>query len=127
MGRQEGAAESEVAVGQLLNDIARRVHKEARNDIQSDLINYLSNQYKVVERSLLESECEPRDNPVYKKALHNLISCYLKIDDAPGSAETHLMTAISLLAGETAWRPDNPEYLDVIEYANGMMALLHQN
>lgn len=99
---------------------------ERQKDIQSELTNYLANQGTVIERSLLEDECKPRDNPVYKKALHNLISCYLKMDDAPCSAETHLMTVISLLAGETTWRPDNQEHLDVIKYANSTMAMLRQ-
>ena len=122
----EDAMYSEVAVGQLIREFNGRCHKAARIDPRCDEVIENAKNSAIIERLLIESKCKPLENTVYQKALDNLISCYLKIDDAPCSAETHLMTAISLLAGETAWRPDNPEYLDVIEYANGMMALLHQ-
>lgn len=117
---------SEVTVGQLIREFNNKCHAAARIDPRSDEVVSNANKSVTVERLLIESKCKPLENPVYKKALHNLISCYLQIDDAPCSAETHLMTVISLLAGETTWRPDDPEYLEVIEYADGMMELLHQ-
>lgn len=123
----EDAVYSEVTVGQLIREFNRRCQAAARIDpCGDDVIENAKNSVKI-EQLLIESKCEPYENPVCKKALINLIACYLKIDDAPCSAETHLMTAISLLSGETAWRPTDEEGLEVIDYANETTTLLHQN
>lgn len=124
MEQQEEAMYSEVTVGQLIREFNRRCHAAARVDPHSDEVVKNAKKSVTIEQLLIESKCEPYENPVYKKALANLIECVLKMDDAPCSAETHLMTAISLLSGETSWRPTDEEGLEVIDYANEMITLL---
>lgn len=123
----EDAMCSEVAVGQLIREFNKRCHAAARIDPRCDEVIENAKNSAMIERLLIESKCKPLENSVYQKALGNLIACYLKIDDAPCSAEAHLMAAIGILSGETPWRPTDEESLEVIDYANETMKLLHQN
>ena len=51
------------------------------------------------------------------RVLKNILAYCLKKDDAPCSAQTHLDTAIAILANESKWIPEDPAAREIVREA----------
>lgn len=89
-------------VRDTIQTTARKIQACDTPEDVANLALMLTGQYKQDEATVID-------------ALRNLLSCVAKELDAPISSDTHLNTAIRILAKATTWRPASREHQQILD------------